>query len=122
MIIFVFLSFDSEVRTDGLVKKAFSDTKIVAIPRIQHKGMIFHQINSLETGLIMNNYGIREPASHFPVIKPDSLQPYLVIVPGLAFDKKKNRLGRGGGFYDRFISKIRKGKRNTGVILGVCFF
>jgi 5-formyltetrahydrofolate cyclo-ligase len=45
--------------------------------------------------------GIAEPAAHFPRVKPD-----LLLVPLLAFDARRHRLGYGGGFYDRTIAAL----------------
>ncbi|MDD4908777.1 MAG: 5-formyltetrahydrofolate cyclo-ligase, partial [Candidatus Omnitrophica bacterium] len=48
-------------------------------------------------------YGVWEPVAE-TLVKPEDLD--LIITPGLAFDKKGNRLGRGKGYYDRFLSKL----------------
>ncbi|MBN2536503.1 MAG: 5-formyltetrahydrofolate cyclo-ligase [Spirochaetales bacterium] len=125
-IIFIYLSFGKEVKTDMMVLKAFSGEKTVAVPRITGRDMVFHQITTLDSGLVMNRMGIREPLSSLPVIEPSGL-PYglensLIITPGLAFDRQKNRLGRGGGYYDRLISQIRKAGIYKSTIVGVCFF
>ena len=55
--------------------------------------------------LKINNFGIPEPA-RFKKITPSTL-----IIPMVAFDTKLNRLGYGGGFYDRFINKLEKNKK-----------
>ena len=59
---------------------------------------------SLNDPLIINKYGIPEPISN-------KIQyPNILLVPLVAYDKELNRLGYGGGFYDRYIKKIRKKK------------
>jgi len=61
-----------------------------------------------------NIYGLLEPA-----IKTNSLIPDIILVPLLAFDKNKNRLGYGKGFYDRFLTKFLN--RRKIITIGVAF-
>ena len=74
----------------------------IAFPRVTAKGrpLAFHRIPDGEM-LRAGTYGIQEPASHFPVVKPD-----LLLVPLLAVDPAGHRLGQGGGFYDRTIAAL----------------
>ena len=60
---------------------------------------------STKDPLIINDYGIPEPISKKVVY------PNILLVPLVAFDKHLNRIGYGGGFYDRYINKIKKIKR-----------
>ena len=60
---------------------------------------------SLKDPLIVNEYGIPEP------IKKKIVYPNILLVPLVAFDKNLNRIGYGGGFYDRYIKKISKIKK-----------
>ena len=60
---------------------------------------------SLKDPLSINMYGIPEPTSN------KILAPSIFLVPLVAFDKNFNRIGYGGGFYDRYIKKIRKRKK-----------
>ena len=60
---------------------------------------------SFNEPLRINKYGIPEPASKTLVY------PNILLVPLVAFDKKLNRLGYGGGYYDRFIKKLTKKKK-----------
>ena len=62
--------------------------------------MIPVEITSLETGLKTEQMGLRTPTNGVPV-PFDEID--LVLTPGLGFDKKGNRLGRGGAFYDNFF-------------------
>ena len=64
--------------------------------------------------LILSKYGIPEPK------KSKKILPNLILVPLLAFDEKKNRLGYGKGFYDKYLHKLKKiGKKIIAV--GVAF-
>ena len=61
---------------------------------------------SMRHPLLINKYGIPEPISN--KIK----YPNILLVPLVAFDKHLNRVGYGGGFYDRYIKKIKKKKKS----------
>ena len=101
--IMMFLSLPHEVDTAEAILHAWQLGKIVAVPKIswEQRHMIPVQINSLETGLSTGASGMRNPVAGVPV-------PFeeidLVVTPGLGFDKKGNRLGRGGSYYDRFFA------------------
>ncbi len=70
---------------------------------------------SVKNPLIINKYGIPEPISN-KVIYPD-----ILLVPLVAFDKQLNRIGYGGGFYDRYINKIKKSKKIITIGLAYSF-
>lgn len=101
--IMIFLSTAHEVDTSQLALQAWADLKTVLAPRVswEQRRMLPIEIRSLATGVELGPMGIREPVEGrpVPVIDLD-----LVIVPGLAFDQQGNRLGRGRGFYDHFLS------------------
>ena len=102
-VIMMFLSLPHEVSTDEAILHAWQLGKIVVVPKIswQQRHMIPVQINSLETDFSTEVAGLRNPVTGVPV-------PFeeinLVVTPALAFDRKGNRLGRGGSFYDRFFA------------------
>ena len=84
------------------------------IPRIlsgENGQMVFHPFEPEH--LVLHPFGMAEPASTLPQISPSEIQ--LVLVPGLAYDGSGWRLGYGGGFYDRFLSKFE------GVSVGIVF-
>ena len=63
-------------------------------------------IHEYPCSLVVSRYGIREPDAHAPETSPEKLD--LVVVPGLAFTREGVRLGYGGGYYDRFLPKLRR--------------
>lgn len=101
-IIMVFLSLPTEVDTTPLVLHAWRNRKRVLAPKVswEQRRMLPIEIRSLSDDLSESPLGIREPAQGVP-LPLASID--LVIVPGLAFDARGHRLGRGRGFYDRFL-------------------
>jgi 5-formyltetrahydrofolate cyclo-ligase len=101
--VFVFLSMTSEPSTDALIAIAVTQGKRVAVPKtIWNSGeMLVVAFGGDEEELSVGEKGIREPRGSETVPIGDI---ELAIVPGVAFDDLGNRLGRGGGFYDRFLS------------------
>ena len=72
--------------------------------------------DSAWTGLVGARYGLREPPPDAMKVEPGEID--LVLVPGVAFDLGCHRLGRGGGFYDRFLSRA---ELNRAFLIGVGF-
>src|SRR3990172_7372476 len=97
--VMLFLSLPHEVDTSEAILAAWQADKIVAVPKVsrEQRHMIAVQITSLDKDISTGASGLRNPTSGAPV-------PFgeidLVVTPGLGFDRKGNRLGRGGGYYD----------------------
>lgn len=104
-----YVSVGREVETRDLIRMALSDGKQVGVPVTRpHGQMDFQRIGSLDA-LRPAPFGLLEPERDASaVIAPEAFD--LVIVPGAAFDRKGNRLGLGGGYYDRFLEQT-PGKR-----------
>ncbi len=102
-VIMVFLSLPTGIDTSPLVLRAWQDRKRVLAPKVSwsQRRMMPVEIRSLTDDLTVSHMGIREPVSGIPF--PISMLD-LVLVPGLGFDEYGNRLGRGRGFYDRFLA------------------
>lgn len=102
-IVMVFLSLPNEVDTTPLVLHAWRDSKRVLAPKVswEQRRMLPIEIRSLSDDVSQSPMGIREPAQGMPI--PVALID-MVIVPGLGFDLHGNRIGRGRGFYDRFLA------------------
>jgi len=101
--VMMFLSLPHEVDTSEAILHAWQLGKAVAVPKIswEQRHMIPVRINSLEKGFSTGASGLRNPIAGVPVPFGDI---DLVVTPALGFDKKGNRLGRGGSYYDRFFA------------------
>lgn len=103
-----------EVETTFFLRKILKDKKIY-LPRVEpQKRLSLCRVRSLSRDLKKGAYNIREPRV-FCEKRPAS-QMDLIIAPGVAFDSRGGRLGRGGGYYDRLLRKAKKV-----VKIGVCF-
>lgn len=106
-VIFFFASFRTEVDTTEMIKASFSSGKRVLLPKVDkdRHGLLLFEIRDF--GELAPGYmGIPEP--------PDSEKQMsitdadIVIIPGAGFDAAGNRIGYGGGYYDRLLSGLQK--------------
>jgi len=104
--ILFYASFDGEVDTWGMMIEAKRQGKTIALPVMSEsqEAIIPSRVLDLENELTIGPYGIKQPKQS--CMRPVDLNDIdLVIVPGVAFDQKGNRLGRGKGYYDRLLSQ-----------------
>ena len=114
--ILFYVAFDGEVETIDMIKQACAKGKKVAVPTIlKDKKMIIPTlIRNCEEDLELGPYGIKHP-KHNPAARLNVDELDLVVVPGVAFDKKGHRLGCGAGYYDRFLSRLPKDVPTVGL-------
>ena len=97
--------YNYEIDILQILEKFEKKKFIITLPKIKKNSQMDFFQWSKNDPLSINRFGIPEPISK--VVK----YPDVLLVPLLAFDKKFNRIGYGGGFYDRYIKKIRKRKK-----------
>ena len=104
--VFVYASYKSEVETKEIIQGALRQGKRVAVPKVHGTKIFFYEIHSWED-LFPGYQGILEPQiiGKEPIVPADS---DVMLLPGTVFDRKGNRIGYGGGYYDRYLERIRE--------------
>jgi 5-formyltetrahydrofolate cyclo-ligase len=107
-VILFFASFRSEVSTSLLIEEALRSGKTVVLPSVDtaNKELRLYEIRDLSE-LSAGYMGIPEPSVHAQRER-DINDVTLVVLPGAAFDAAGNRLGYGGGYYDKLLSRLRR--------------
>ena len=116
--IMLYLDFNNEVKTNELVNKLLCLNKIVASPItiMDKRELVPCEIKNLSEGINIGAYGIREPKKECsPKVNLDTID--VVVVPAVAYDEDCYRLGYGGGFYDRFLQRLR----DDAITIGIAF-
>ncbi|MBC8134958.1 MAG: 5-formyltetrahydrofolate cyclo-ligase [Fibrella sp.] len=113
--ILLYCATATEINLNSLIRDGMG--KEWYLPRcIAGNNLAIHRVFSASlSGLKQNRFGIHEPHPDSPEIAPGGTD--LVIVPALAFDERGNRLGYGGGFYDRFLPRLRPDAVTVGLTL-----
>ena len=99
--IMAYADYNHEVITRYIIEQSWKDGKEVAVPKVFGKDMVFYRLtdfSQLESGY----FGIPEPKEDGETV---SWEDAMMVMPGVAFDENCNRVGYGGGFYDRFLEK-----------------
>lgn len=99
--IYGYLSCNQEVRILPILERALRDGKRIAVPKCYGDEMKFIWLEDL-TAVALDSRGIPQPVADGPEADDETA---LVLLPGLAFDREGNRLGYGGGYYDRFLQR-----------------
>ena len=99
--IMAYADYNHEVITRYIIEQSWKDGKEVAVPKVFGKDMVFYRLtdfSQLESGY----FGIPEPKEDGETV---SWEDAMMVMPGVAFDENCNRVGYGGGFYDRILEK-----------------
>ena len=123
-IILAYMDTNNEVSLEKLIRRAEEDGKRVYIPKVEDKTRM--EFYLLDGDYSEGMYGIREPKNTSSARRFDIMLEYLtdekrqtlMLMPGLAFDADRNRIGYGGGYYDRYLKGFEKYPVTT---IGICY-
>ena len=104
--VLAYMSFGSEFETQPFVADAFARGKQLCLPRVDRntRRLDIHWVGDIERDLQSGVWGIREPRADCPRVDLDRID--FVLLPGVAFTPRCERLGYGGGFYDRLLTQF----------------
>lgn len=114
--LFITLPLRGEVDTLPVVERCFSMGKRVVVPKVNAKSgeLDLYEIKDLESSVAKGRWRILEPVpGKAREVSTDEVDCF--ILPGVAFDRFGNRLGRGGGYMDRLLSRVRDGAATLGL-------
>ncbi|SDC64693.1 MULTISPECIES: 5-formyltetrahydrofolate cyclo-ligase [unclassified Candidatus Frackibacter] len=106
-VIMFYIDFRNEVKTEFMIKEALKLGKRVLVPisQVEDRSLLLSELKDYDQELELGTYDILEPKKEY--IRPVKYKKLdFVVVPGVAFDEECNRLGYGGGYYDRFSAKL----------------
>ena len=105
--VLAYMSFGSEFDTTAFAAAALTAGKTLCLPRVDRatRTLALHCVTDLAADLVAGTWGIREPHPHCAT--PEFAQIDFVLLPGVAFTARCERLGYGGGFYDRTLAAIQ---------------
>ena len=106
--VLAYMSFGSEFDTAALVADACAQGKRLCLPRVDRdtRQLEIHQVDDFGRDLQSGVWGIREPRAE--CARADLAQIDFVLLPGVAFTPRCERLGYGGGFYDRLLTRFAR--------------
>ncbi len=115
--VMAYMSFRNEVATNALIGQCILDGKRVVIPKVQQRpdmSLLPYEIKDQEQDVLPGLWGIPEPDTS-RLHKVDPLEIDIVVVPGVAFDSRRYRIGYGAGYYDRFLLSLRPDCLKVGI-------
>ncbi len=107
--------YNNEIDCIQILKKLETKSYIISLPKIKNNFQMDFIQWSFKEPLVVNKFGIPEPSTG-KVKFPD-----IILIPLLSFDTNLNRVGYGGGFYDRYIQRVKKIKKPLLVGLAYLF-
>ncbi|TVQ54094.1 MAG: 5-formyltetrahydrofolate cyclo-ligase [Phycisphaerales bacterium] len=115
-VVMIYMPMRSEIDLSPIALKCFQAGKTVCVPRVDwnRNDMYPVEVESFDDRVMeTDDRGLRTPRAAQPVA-PDMID--MIVVPALAYDAEGRRLGRGGGYYDRFLPRLRPETFRVGLV------
>lgn len=113
----VYMSYRNEVSTEAFIQRCLLQGKRVAIPKVRTVPTLaleLYEIKDVENDVLPGYKGIPEPnASSLELVDPQEID--FAVIPGLAFDYSRHRIGYGAGYYDRLLVTLRPDCLKVGI-------
>ncbi len=114
--ILIYFPFRSEIDTTLILKEALDNGKKIILPKVEDRTLKLYFVSDPSSQLKRGSFDIMEPVTSLcSPAEPDQID--LAVIPGLCFDRNLNRMGYGGGFYDRLIPLIPENSKK----IALCF-
>lgn len=114
-IVLAYMDYRNEVMTGEFIKRCRRDGKRVTLPKVEPgNSLSVYEINEVKRDTLPGFKGIPEPNSAI-LNRLDPAEIDLAVIPGVAFDYGRHRVGYGAGYYDRFIPRLRSDCVKAGV-------
>ena len=114
--ILIYYPFRSEIDTTIVIKEALDDGKRIILPKVNDETLKLYFVSDPSSQLRRGSFEIMEPVDSIcSPAEPDQID--LAVIPGVCFDRNLNRMGYGGGFYDRLIPLIPRDVKK----IALCF-
>jgi 5-formyltetrahydrofolate cyclo-ligase len=112
-----FYPLKGEVDLLEMMRKESGKRYCFPVIDLANKRLLAYEVKNFDEDFCKGPYGVMQPdARKSTAIDPEEID--MILVPGLAFDRSRNRLGRGGGYYDRFLKNLLPAKFTS---VGVAF-
>lgn len=116
-VVALYKAINGELSCEKVAEILKAQGKIICYPRVKGDQMDFYKVTS-DNDFTTGSYGLQEPKSGCDLIAPEDID--VILVPGIAFTESGERLGQGGGFYDRYLNACKEAGHELYTV-GLCY-